>query len=159
SPRGTYLAVVVLDGKNDDAGQTRILKLYEGATGKELSSTPLTAVLVGQTPRNSGAGSLWAPIFSPDESLVAISHNTSSGTPRIDWYFVEPKTGQIRRTLEDPVPARSSRFFGSGSIPGTQGTRFFSDDGKQFICVVDNAIHSLPVVPGLQARTFRGHAG
>jgi WD40 repeat protein len=152
SPKGTYLARVVPEGEGDS--KTRTLKLHDGITGKEISSTPLTGALVGQTPRGGFAAEMRSVTFSPDESLVAVPHRSTSGTPRIDWYIVETKTGQIRHTLEDPTPTRGPSF----GTPGlNRGARCFSDNGKQFICVVDNAIHILPVTPGLPARTFRGH--
>jgi serine/threonine protein kinase/WD40 repeat protein len=151
SPKGKYVASVPLVGEGEY--KTRTLKLYDGATRKELMSTPLTGALEGQTPR--GGPELWPLTFSPDESLVAVPHHSTSGTPRIDWYIVETKNGQILRTLEDPAPpTRGSGF--AGPRRG-RGERFFSHDGKQFICVVDNAIHALNVAPGRPARTFRGH--
>jgi serine/threonine protein kinase/WD40 repeat protein len=162
SPKGTYLARVVPQGEGDS--KTRTLKLHDGTTGKEISSTPLTGALVGQmpgapvgqTPRRGLAAEMRSVTFSPDESLVAVPHRSISGTPRMYWYIVETKTGQIRHTLEDPTPTRGPSL----GTPGlNRAARYFSDNGKQFICVVDNAIHILPVTPGLPARTFRGHVG
>jgi serine/threonine protein kinase/WD40 repeat protein len=154
SPKGTYLARVVPEGEGDS--KTLTLKLHDGTTGKEISSTPLPGALVGQTPRGD-VTALFKIIFSPDESLVAVPHRSTSSTPRMDWYIVETKTGHLRLTLEDPA-SNGGRLIGTPGLD--RGARYFSDDGTQFICVVDNAIHTLPVAPGRSSgRTFRGHLG
>jgi serine/threonine protein kinase/WD40 repeat protein len=155
SPKGKYVASVTLEGEGES--KTRTLKLYDGATRKELSSTPLTGALVGQFPRDRARPVIFPITFSPDESVVAVPHGTAAVSPRIDWYFVETKTGQVLRTLEDPAPTLSP--LGPGR---SRGARFFSDDGKQFFCVVDNAIHPFHVArsseaPGRPYRTIRGH--
>jgi serine/threonine protein kinase/WD40 repeat protein len=152
SPKGAYLARVVPEAEGDS--KTRTLKLYDGTTGKEISSTPLTGA--GQDPRGDDFLQPFSIIFSPDESLVAVPHRSTSGTPRTDWYIVETKTGHLCRTLEDPAP---NRFFSFGRPGLSGGARYFSDDGKQFICVVDNAIHTLSIAPGRPVRTFLGHVG
>jgi len=154
SPKGTYLARVVPEGEGDS--KTRTLKLHDGTTGKEISSTPLPGALVDQTPRRGVPPETRSVTFSPDESLVAVPHRTTSDAPRLDWYFVETKTGEIRRTLEDPTP---NWAFSVGRPGLNRAARYFSDDGKQFVCVVNNAIHILPLAPGSQARIFRGHDG
>jgi serine/threonine protein kinase/WD40 repeat protein len=152
SPKGTYLASVLLEGESPS--KTPTLKLYDGTTGKELSSTPLTGALVDRTPFDS-ARQFYKHIFSPDESLVAVPHRSTPVTPRTDWYIVETQTGRIRRTLEDPAPTLRTGF----GLPGLGGGGFFSGEGPdtRFICVIDNAIHTFNLATGRPGRTFRGH--
>jgi serine/threonine protein kinase len=152
SPKGTYLASVLLEGEGPS--KTPTLKLYDGTTGKELSSTPLAGALVDQTPFDN-ARQFYTHTFSPDESLVAVPHRSTPGTPRTDWYIVETQTGRIQRTLEDPAPTLRSGY----GLPGLGGGGFFSGEGRdtQFICVIDNTIHTFNLATGRPGRTFRGH--
>jgi serine/threonine protein kinase/WD40 repeat protein len=147
SPRWTYLAAVV---EREGDARARTLKVFDGTTGKEIKSTPLTGALAGPVARGRVASA--PPVFSPDESLVAVAHGSTSGTPRTDWYFVEPQTGTIRRTTEGPVTSSAREF-----APLWIGPRFFSGDGTQFICCVDNTIHTFDVASGRPVHTFRGH--
>jgi WD40 repeat protein len=158
SPRGTYLAGAVLVGERE-GGQTRTLKVFDATTGKEISSTPLTGALSEQVGRGV---SIFPLVFARDESLVAVAHRASSGTPRTEWFFVEPKTGKIRHTLEDPDASRGGAGFGFvvgfGLGRGfTWPRRFLSGDASLFICPADNTIHTLNVATGRHVHTFRGH--
>jgi WD40 repeat protein len=159
SPDGSLLAGVGLFGDNESK-LTRTLKVFDTKGGKEVASVAFAGDFARQDERGSYGGRLTgmpAPVFSPDGSLLAVPHGSlfapglGGRQQRVEWYFVDPRTGKILRALEDPDGGRSDIAL------RPLGTRFFSSDGKQFVCVVDNVIRTFDVAAGQPVHTLRGH--
>jgi serine/threonine protein kinase/WD40 repeat protein len=155
SPDGALLACTVAQ-RGPRAARTRTLKVFNATTGAEVASVPLTGVLVPEATETSLAyGALPPPVFSPDGSLLAVAHSLPRAGPsvwhHVAWYLVEPRTGRIRHTLEDP----SALTRGGGVL--RHPVRCFSGDGKQFLCEVDNVIRTFEVATGRPLLALRGH--
>jgi serine/threonine protein kinase/WD40 repeat protein len=176
---GARLGGTVLEDV-DETRVKRVLKVLDARTGKQVSSVTLPGLF---TRTNSEVLSLRIAaatnaVFSPDGSLLVVPHSPPTGPVggrrqrRVDLYFVksdsdeivrtledpvssQPGRGEIVRTLEDPVSSQPSRLV--RNIPYRRDPRFFSGDGKQFICRVDNVFHTFDVKTGRPVNTLRGH--
>src|SRR5262249_55501495 len=157
---GALLAGVALEG-NDDTKKTRVLKVFDARTGKPVSFVALPGVFSrasNNTVSQRIAGPA-TPVFSPDGSLLVGPHSTSSdyvgGRQRVNLYFVKSDSGEIVRTLEDPSTSQTRGL--DRNDPYRANPRFFSGDGKQLICRVDNVFHTFDVTTGQPLHTLRGH--
>ena len=129
----------------------RILKVFDGATGKEVSSTPLTGCSLGAGVR----GVAWG---CGRRRRSSVRMNRSSR-----WRIGRPPAPAHRLVFRraenrsDSPHRRRSRGHHPRLRTGSSGARLFSGDGSQFICVVDNAIHAFNVASGRAGPTLRGH--
>jgi serine/threonine protein kinase/WD40 repeat protein len=156
---GKLLAGAVLEGDNETK-LTRVLKVFDARTGKQVSSYALPGDFSRQLNASLGQqiGGSPNPVFSPDGSLVVVPHSvptdTVGGRRRVSLYFVKSDIGEILHTLEDPISGRIRRV--DQNVYG-RDPRFFSGDGKQLICRVDNEFRTFDVRTGQEVNTLRGH--
>ncbi|MBO0700332.1 MAG: hypothetical protein J2P46_18175, partial [Zavarzinella sp.] len=150
SPDGSLMAAVtsVPAGKNE-AGSTqlkRALRVQDANTGKEIFSFDLDTLPGFQ--RGS------APVFTNDGSRVAVSRPVRSSAAntevRWEWLIFDTKSWKLLTSFDEPG-------YESGRFGLLTPTRMFSDDGRQFICAVENTVYTFDSTNGQPVHTLRGN--